>query len=71
MAYERRTAVKRETIYDEYGELVFRFLITLTKNKQIAEELTHLFFNLGKLKIGLRHFPSLILVSRIANWIIC
>ncbi|WP_413524543.1 RNA polymerase sigma factor [Carnobacterium divergens] len=29
-----------EKIYEEYGNFIFRYLLTLTKNEQIAEELT-------------------------------
>lgn len=32
--------MKLETIYQEYGQLVYRFLVSITKDPQLAEELT-------------------------------
>lgn len=29
-----------EKIYEDYGKFIFRYLVTLTKNEQLAEELT-------------------------------
>ncbi|MCG3088339.1 RNA polymerase sigma factor [Sporosarcina cyprini] len=32
--------MKKEEIYEEYGDFIFRYLVTLTKDSEAAEELT-------------------------------
>lgn len=32
--------MNKDSIYEEYGDFIFRYLVTLTKNSQAAEELT-------------------------------
>lgn len=38
--YERRKKVDKDNIYQEYADFIFRYLLTMTSNSQIAEELT-------------------------------
>lgn len=44
--------MNKENIFDDYGELVFKFLLSYTKNKHVAEDLTQETFYIALKKIN-------------------